>query len=287
MFEENKQLCRRLFEGAWNRGDLRAVDETVSSNCRFHDPAFPALQNGAENYRRHIQMCREAFPDLTCSVDHVIAERNEVVIHWTVRGTHRGNFLGAAATNRAATVSGTSIHQIEGDKITELWSDWNLQSLQDQLGLGMTESEANKALARRLVEEVWNQKRPERFRDYMADGYTRISPNGTMRGEQGMRQDYDMYTGAFPDAHIQIDDMICEGDRVAMRFTVTGTQTGKLGEIAASGKRVTLECVGTVRIANGRVIEEHMAWDSLSLLRQIGAAPEMAARSASSGSRTA
>src|SRR6266849_3864199 len=147
MFEKNKQICRRLLEEAWNRGALEAVDETVSRDCRFHDPAFPSIEPGAESYRRHIQMCRDAFPDLSCSADDIIAEQNEVVIHWTVRGTHRGNFLGMDATDRSMMISGTSIHRLEGDKIVELWADWNLQSLQDQLGLGMTAHEANKAFA--------------------------------------------------------------------------------------------------------------------------------------------
>jgi hypothetical protein len=68
-------------------------------------------------------------------VDDTIAERNEVVHHWTVRGTHKGQFLGLPPTNRMATVSGTSINRIEGGKIVEQWSDWNLMTLMEQLGV--------------------------------------------------------------------------------------------------------------------------------------------------------
>ena len=232
--EENKQICRRLMEEAWTLGSLHTVDETVASDCRFHDPAFPSLAPGAESYKQHIHMCRGAFPDLSCSADDILAERNEVVIHWTVRGTHKGNFLGLEPTNRAVMVSGTSIHRVEGGKISELWADWNSQALRDQLGFGQSDSKTNKAIARRFVEEIWNQKKPERINYFVTEDYTRFSPTGTLQGAQGLRQDYDTYVSAFPDCHIQIEDLICEGDQVGARFIATGTHSGKFGEVAPS-----------------------------------------------------
>jgi steroid delta-isomerase-like uncharacterized protein len=85
-------------------------------------------------------MCKTGFPDLMFSIDDTVAEGNEVVLHWTARGTHKAEFLGMPATNRNATVSGTSIFRIDGDKIAEQWSDWNLMSLMEQLGVGMAPS---------------------------------------------------------------------------------------------------------------------------------------------------
>jgi steroid delta-isomerase-like uncharacterized protein len=71
------------------------------------------------------------------TVDDTIAERDEVVHHWTVTGTHKGQFLGMPPTNKKASVTGTSIHRIEGSKIAESWSNWNLMSLMEQLGIAM------------------------------------------------------------------------------------------------------------------------------------------------------
>jgi steroid delta-isomerase-like uncharacterized protein len=138
MFEENKAIARSFMEDCWNRGDLERLDTIVAKNCRFHDPVFPTLTNGLENLKSHVSSCRTGFPDLRFTVDDIIAERNEVVIHWTARGTHKGNFLGMAPTNRSATVSGTDIHKIEAGKIVETWSNWNLLSLLEQLGLAAT-----------------------------------------------------------------------------------------------------------------------------------------------------
>lgn len=280
--EENKRICRRLVEEAWTLGTLHTVDETVASDCRFHDPAFPSLPPGAESYKQHIHMCRVAFPDLSCSADDILAERDEVVIHWTVRGTHKGKFLGLDPTNRAVMVSGTSIHRLEDGKIVELWADWNSQALRDQLGFHQGESRSNKAVARRFVEEIWNQKKPDRIRYFVAEDYTRFSPTGTLQGPQGLRQDYDTYVTAFPDCHLQIEDMICEGDQVAVRFLATGTHSGRLGLVAPSGKHLSVPGAAMLRIENGKIVSEHVTWDTLSMMQQIGAAPAEAARVKSS-----
>ncbi len=122
-------------EEGWNKGRLNVVDELMSPRCRFHDPVFPSLKEGAENYKQHMQTCKNGFPDLNFTIEDTIAERNEVVLHWSARGTHRGPFLGMPATNKTGNVSGTSILRIENGKIVEHWSDWNLLTLMEQLGL--------------------------------------------------------------------------------------------------------------------------------------------------------
>jgi steroid delta-isomerase-like uncharacterized protein len=134
---ENKEIARRFVEECWNQGKVDMVGELVANNCRFHDPVFPNLTSGAENLKQHISTCRNGFPDLVFSIDDSIAERNEVVLHWTSRGTHKAQFLGLAPTNRRATVSGTSIFRIENGKIAEEWSDWNLLTLMEQLGVSL------------------------------------------------------------------------------------------------------------------------------------------------------
>ena len=135
MSSDNKEIARRLMDECWSQGKLEAVRELVSNECRYHDPVFPSLTSGVENIKRHISTCRSGFPDLKFTIDDTIAERNEVVIHWTARGTHKAQFLGLSPTNRVATVSGTSIFRIEDGRITEQWVDWNLMTLMEQLGV--------------------------------------------------------------------------------------------------------------------------------------------------------
>ena len=134
---DNRQIVQRFLDECWSRGNLNAVSELVADNCRYHDPVFPSLTSGAENIKNHIQNCRNGFPDLMVTIDDTIAERDEVVIHWTTTGTHKGQFLGMPPTNKTASVTGTSINRIEGSKIAEMWTDWNLMSLMEQLGIAM------------------------------------------------------------------------------------------------------------------------------------------------------
>src|SRR5258707_2788305 len=114
---------------------MNVVSELLAADSRPHDPVFLSPTSGAENIKNHTQTCRSGFPDLTFTIDDTIAERNEVVIHWTGTGTHKGEFLGMPPTNKKASVTGTSIFRIEGSKIVEEWASWNLMSMMEQLGI--------------------------------------------------------------------------------------------------------------------------------------------------------
>ena len=136
---DNRQIVQRFMDECWNQGNLNTVMELVANDCRYHDPVFPSLTSGAENIKNHIQTCRNGFPDLMFKIDDTIAERNEVVVHWTGTGTHKGQFLGMPPTNKKATVTGTSIFRIEDGKIAEEWANWNLMSMMEQLGITMAQ----------------------------------------------------------------------------------------------------------------------------------------------------
>jgi steroid delta-isomerase-like uncharacterized protein len=134
ILDQNKELTRRFYEECWNQGKTERVDQFVDKDCRHRDPVFPSLAPGVESFKRHITMCRNAFPDLRFSLDDLIAERDEVVVHWTANGTQEGQFLGVAPTRKTATVGGTSIYRIKNQKIVEQAADWNLLTLLEQLG---------------------------------------------------------------------------------------------------------------------------------------------------------
>ena len=133
--DENKQIVQRFVEECWNQGNLNKVSELLADQVRFHDPVFPNMNPGIQNIKTYIETIRKAFPDLKITVDDTIAERNEVVVHWTARGTHKGPFLGMQPTNRKVTIDGTYIHRLEGSKISEAYANWNLATMMLQLGV--------------------------------------------------------------------------------------------------------------------------------------------------------
>jgi len=146
--DQNKQVVQRFLEECWNQGNLNKASEFLTDQVRFHDPVFPNLNAGIQNAKNHIEGCRRAFPDLRITIDDTIAERNEVVLHWSARGTHKGQFLGMQPTNRKVTIDGTSIYRLEGSKIAESHANWNLASMMAQLGVVEVPKEAMASAAK-------------------------------------------------------------------------------------------------------------------------------------------
>lgn len=134
-------------------------------------------------------------------------------------------------------------------------------------------ADTNKTHIRRFIEEGWNEKNPEAFEDRIAPEFVSHTPNGDYRGLDGYKELYSTYVTAFPDCHFTIDDMVAEGDTVSLGYTFSGTNTGPLQDVPATGKRVSVRGVSVSRVVDGRSVEEHVVWDTLGLLQQLGLAP--------------
>lgn len=130
----------------------------------------------------------------------------------------------------------------------------------------------NKALARRVFEQMFNEGNLDVADELFAPGYVDHDPSlpQDVHGPEGFKEYVGMYRAAFPDLHVQIEDQLAEGDRVATRWTGTGTHNGELAGIIPTGKRVTLPGMEIVRIANGKLIEGWEGYDSGTLMRQLG-----------------
>jgi predicted ester cyclase len=76
-----------------------------------------------------------------------------------------------------------------------------------------------------------------------------------------------------PDAYSIIDDMIAEGDKVAVRLTMTGTYVGKMGDTVSTSKKVTVSMIMIDRVAGGRFVEEWVRYDTLGFMEQLGLVP--------------
>jgi predicted ester cyclase len=76
---------------------------------------------------------------------------------------------------------------------------------------------------------------------------------------------------AFPDLQLTVEDIIAEGDRVAVNLTARGTHRGTFQGIAPTGKTVTVSAFEVVRIENGKLVEHWGGPDTLNLLQQLGA----------------
>ena len=95
------------------------------------------------------------------------------------------------------------------------------------------------------------------------------------RGPEAVRQFIRIFRSAFPDLRITVIDQIGDGDRVATRWRMEGTQKNRLMGIEATYRTISIEGIRIDRIANGRIAETWNRWDALEMLRQLGAVPAL------------
>jgi steroid delta-isomerase-like uncharacterized protein len=135
MSEQNKALIRRYNDEFWGKGDESLLEELFAENLVDHNPAGNDLPPGREGMRQALANFRTAFPDLTTSLEHLIAEGDKVVLRWRARGTHEGDLMGIPATGKQVTLSGIDILRIEKGKIAERWAEYDNLGLLQQLGV--------------------------------------------------------------------------------------------------------------------------------------------------------
>ena len=135
--------------------------------------------------------------------------------------------------------------------------------------------EQNKALFRRLVEEVFNKGNVSTIDEFLAPNFVEreVLPPGTPSGREGVKQLTMMFRTAFPDFNVSIDDMIAEGDKIVARTTWSGTQNGEFMGIPSSGKRVSFDVIDIIRISEGKGVEHWGVMDSSALMQQLGVIP--------------
>ena len=139
--EENKAVLRRNCEEAFNKGDLAVADENIAPNYVYHGSGGQEFK-GPEGFKQFITMLRTAFPDLHLTVEDMVAEGDKVAHRLTIRGTHKGEFMGIAATGKQATTTAITISRFAGGKEVEAWSSLDLLGIMQQLGAAPTIGQA-------------------------------------------------------------------------------------------------------------------------------------------------
>jgi predicted ester cyclase len=138
--------------------------------------------------------------------------------------------------------------------------------------------EKNKEIVRYIMEEGVNNQNLDAFNEILGENYVRhcqAMPPGLQKieGVQIMRDFLSQHFAAFPDWNEEILFMVAEGDKVAYISRGTGTQTGPMGPIPATGKFVSVDNYIIQRIENGKIVESWVSWDNIYYLNQLGLVP--------------
>ncbi len=129
--------------------------------------------------------------------------------------------------------------------------------------------EANKALVQRYF-DAWQKEDLEALKEIFSPDYVWHTTPGQDQTFEKTLEFVKEQKVAFPDLVVRIDNIFAKGDKVALRYTFTGTHTGDTEGFPATGKRVESSGVEIDRIENGKIVETWEGSDQLSFLQQLG-----------------
>jgi steroid delta-isomerase-like uncharacterized protein len=136
--------------------------------------------------------------------------------------------------------------------------------------------EANKAIARRLAEEVFSKGDMHTFDELIADDYVNHNiPVPAIPGtKEGFRQLVQATRHAFPDVRVHVEDLVAENDLVVFHDTAEATSKGDFFGVPPNGAHLEWSEIHFLRVAGHQIVEHWSNFDQLGVLQQLGAIPE-------------
>ena len=138
MSEQNKALYRRFIDEVINKKNPNALDELIDASFVDHNPA-PNQAPGLEGMKQLMSMFFAAFPDLSSTIDLLVAEGDIVMGRMTTSGTHQGEMMGIPATGKKISFTEIHIVRIANGKAVEHWGNSDDLGMMQQLGVIPTE----------------------------------------------------------------------------------------------------------------------------------------------------
>lgn len=131
--DQLKEIATRWIVEGWQLGRSGMVDELHAAH--FIDRSAAGRGADREGFKSGIRELYKAFPDFHAVISDLVVdiEQSKVAIRWTASGTHRGHFMGHAASGRTIVFAGIEIVRIENELICERWGEWNGGELIQQL----------------------------------------------------------------------------------------------------------------------------------------------------------
>jgi steroid delta-isomerase-like uncharacterized protein len=135
--EENKRLLQRWMDEVWNQGSRETISELLVEDVIIHGLAGKdgAPLKGRQGFLDFHEQFRGAFPNVTVTVEDLVAEGDLVVARCSVTGTHTGDDLGLKATQSPVEFDGMVIVRIKDGQFIEAWNNFDFLKMNQQLGV--------------------------------------------------------------------------------------------------------------------------------------------------------
>jgi steroid delta-isomerase-like uncharacterized protein len=130
--------------------------------------------------------------------------------------------------------------------------------------------DTNEEVARRFVNEVLNKGDYSAMRELIHSDYVYRSPDQELHGSEALEGLLTAYRTGLPDMNTSIDELIVSGEKIVISITLTGTHSGDLLGIPATGKQVNVRGMVISRLKDGKIIQEWEILDMLGMFQQLG-----------------
>jgi len=133
--------------------------------------------------------------------------------------------------------------------------------------------ESNKELVKKFYKEVWNDRKVHCVDKYLSPSHALVDPNAMdeKTGPEAYKAILTRFMRAFSNLKLEVQDMVGEEDKVVASWMISGVHTGEYNGIAPTNKKVLVEGISIHQIADGKIMDSYSVWDTLGLMRKIGA----------------
>ncbi len=271
----------------------------------------PGLPNGPAGVAQLVQMIHKQFSSYTMRLDDIFAVGTDRVVNrFAANAIHEGGFFGSNLAGKSVSWTGNTVYRFKDGLIHRIWLYWDLLSILVQLGVVTRPTSTTpppwvvapipgtpfRAAERRnapLIVRPGPQSVPENIANvqFMFDGITSVpieelveqciapeyvrQDNCAMPGTASSVDGFVEYVRAarenFEGYRMQVDEIFGEGDKVVARVRATGLHRGGFMGVLQGGQRVNFLLSGIYRMAQGRIAQSWVTWDSYGALAQLGA----------------
>jgi ketosteroid isomerase-like protein len=289
------QSGKTIMEG-YNAHDAAKIASAYTPDAVIKSAGMPDVV-GKDAIQAHEQKLFDGISNLKLAATHVYTKNDVLVVEWAINGTQSGEFMGQKATNKPIGFTGATVNWYTPEGLIKEAHVYNDDAvILAQMGVSKQKARPIPALAEKadmtaakgtpdedknvdVVKAMYTAFGAKKDADFLALSTDDVTWDDSMmptqsKGKAEAKSGFKMLTTAFPDIAMTATNAWGIGDYAIVEGTLTGTQKGALGKIAATRKPVTLHYIDIVQIKDGKMVHGTQYADSMEMMGQLGLLPK-------------
>lgn len=130
----------------------------------------------------------------------------------------------------------------------------------------------NKTIVKKFYQEVWNERKMKAVDAFLSPSHALVDPNASdsLTGPEAYKLIVSRFMKAFSNLKFEVQDMVCENDKVVASWMISGVHTGEYNGLEPTNKKISVEGISIHQIADGKIMDTYSVWDTLGLLKKVG-----------------